>query len=148
MRMIWAGLLHLFQGTCLQWKTLKINSIYLWGSIEKSFINDRNQRSLSQAIHSYKEFGDPNACKKLQTRMPTAYEAYLELLELQSDPYIAHTKWAEIDKSFNKNTGTSIGEVVRVSMIECRSHRITTYEEFEEILKRYSQHLKRVKSVN
>lgn len=68
-------------------------------------------------------------CRRLGQRMPSAIEAYQMLLERQSGPYRAHLSWVKDDEQG--------GEVVRVSMIECRSHGMTAAVEFTETIERY-----------
>jgi hypothetical protein len=61
-------------------------------------------------------------------RMPTALQAYEALLEKQSGPYRAHLNWIKDDERG--------GEIVRVSMIECRSTAMTTSTKFSEAVAR------------
>jgi hypothetical protein len=68
-------------------------------------------------------------CTRLRDRMPTALQAYEALLKEQSGPYKAHLKWVESDERG--------GEIIRVSMIECRSRGITASQNFAEAIKRY-----------
>ena len=68
-------------------------------------------------------------CARLQDRMPAALQAYEALLKEQSGPYRAHLNWVEGDERG--------GEIVRVSMIECRSRGITVSSNFSEAIKRY-----------
>ena len=68
-------------------------------------------------------------CTRLQDRMPAALQAYEALLKEQSGPYRAHLNWVESDERG--------GEIVRVSMIECRSRGITASSNFSEAIKRY-----------
>jgi len=68
-------------------------------------------------------------CRRLEQRMPAAYKAYDELLAKQSGPYRAHVDWVG-----DHEQG---GEIVRVSMIECRSQGITGLEDFSKAIERY-----------
>ena len=68
-------------------------------------------------------------CTRLQDRMPAALQGYEALLKEQSGPYRAHLNWVESDERG--------GEIVRVSMIECRSRGITASSNFSEAIKRY-----------
>jgi hypothetical protein len=68
-------------------------------------------------------------CTRLQDRMPAALQAYEALLKEQSGPYKAHLNWVESDERG--------GEIVRVSMIECRSRGITASSNFSDAVKRY-----------
>jgi hypothetical protein len=67
--------------------------------------------------------------RRLQERMPAALHAYEALLKEQSGPYRAHLHWVEGDERG--------GEIVRVSMIECRSRGITASSNFSEAINRY-----------
>lgn len=68
-------------------------------------------------------------CQRLEPRMPAALKAFRALLEKQSGPYKAHCKWVGSDEGG--------GEIVRVSMIECRSRGITASSEFTTAIDRY-----------
>lgn len=68
-------------------------------------------------------------CRRLTDRMPTAFEAYKQLLDKQSGPYTAHREWVKDDEQG--------GEVVRVAMIECRSQGMTQATEFAESISKY-----------
>ena len=64
-------------------------------------------------------------CKKLETRFPSGWEAYERLLKLQSGPYLVHEDWTEGSEA--------VGEVVRISMITCRSTNTAKLGRFEVI---------------
>ncbi len=68
-------------------------------------------------------------CKRLEPRMPTAFAAYERLLAKQGGPYKAHLAWISDQKQD--------GEIVRVSMIECRSQGTSKGQDFTEAVKRY-----------
>ena len=80
-------------------------------------------------IEGLAQFYTKVICTRLQDRMPTALQAFETLLKEQSGPYTAHLKWVEGDERG--------GEIVRVSMIECRTKGITTSSGFSEAIKRY-----------
>lgn len=65
-------------------------------------------------------------CRKLEHRIPSALKAFDTLLENQSPVYQDFQKWAE--KSRHQ------GEIVRFSMIQCRTVGVTYYEGFLGIL--------------
>jgi hypothetical protein len=75
-------------------------------------------------------------CKKLETRFPAASEAYERLLKLQSGPYLVHEDWTE--------GGEAAGEVVRISMITCRSTNTTKLGLFEVIRRQQAERLGKV----
>lgn len=76
-------------------------------------------------------------CEKLSVRYPEALNAYKKLLEIQSGAYTVHTDWAKGEKSR--------GEIIRVSMIKCRTNRITKYDEFIDLLARETTALKQIR---
>jgi hypothetical protein len=75
-------------------------------------------------------------CKKLETRFPAAWEAYERLLKLQSGPYLVHEEWTE--------GGEAAGEVVRISMITCRSTNTTKLGRFEVMRRQQAERLGKV----
>lgn len=83
-------------------------------------------RSESEIVEGLAQFYTGVICKKLVERMPTALDAFEKLLALQTGPYKVHVDWTEPDESG--------GEVVRVTMIEGRSRRVTDYCDFMGIL--------------
>lgn len=68
-------------------------------------------------------------CSRLGARMPSALPAYQALLSKQSGPYRSHLGWVE-----DRERG---GEIVRVSMIECRSRGILKSAEFLAAVQRH-----------
>ncbi|HEV2491961.1 MAG TPA: hypothetical protein VG204_02695 [Terriglobia bacterium] len=75
-------------------------------------------------------------CKKLETRFPSGWEAYERLLKLQSGPYLVHEDWTEGNEA--------IGEVVRISMITCRSTNTVRPGRFEVIRRQQAGRLGKV----
>lgn len=65
-------------------------------------------------------------CRKLQSRIPSALQAFETLLEHQSPEYVEFQGWAE--KSRHQ------GEIVRFSMIQCRSNEIIDYGSFLDVI--------------
>ena len=80
-------------------------------------------------VEGLAQFYTQVVCGRLEHRMPAALETYQALLEKQSSPYKAHLEWVEDDERG--------GEIIRVSMIECRSRGITAASDFSEAVKRY-----------
>ncbi len=80
-------------------------------------------------VEGLAQFYTDSVCSVLAPRMPDARAAYEKLLEHQSGPYRAHLAWGAREPE--------VREVVRASMIECRSRGITTTSEFENMVKRY-----------
>ena len=70
-------------------------------------------------------------CRRLEQRMPMANVAYEALLNKQSGAYRAHLQWA-------KNEDQA-GEIVRISMIECRSQGIMETNGFTAAIDKYRQ---------
>jgi hypothetical protein len=79
-------------------------------------------------VEGLAQFYTEVVCKRLEPRMPAAIQAYEALLKRQSGPYRAHRAWIGDDERG--------GEIVRVSMIECRSKGITESSVFAETLER------------
>jgi hypothetical protein len=86
-------------------------------------------RSALDIVEGLAQFYTQVVCMRLEARMPAALKAYQTLVAKQSGPYRAHQKWVGNDERG--------GEIVRVSMIECRSRGITAASEFSEAVKRY-----------
>jgi hypothetical protein len=64
----------------------------------------------------------------MKERYPAALSAYEALLGLQSGPYVVHQDWVKIP---GKGTPSPrAGEVVRASMVECRTRGIRDYNDF------------------
>jgi hypothetical protein len=72
-------------------------------------------------------------CEKLENRLPSALDAYRKLLQQQNGAYTVHNKWIE------ENDRPC--EVIRISMIECRSRGILDYGEFAEVLDRQREQI-------
>jgi hypothetical protein len=78
-------------------------------------------------------------CLKMKDRYPAALRAYEALLTLQCGPYLVHKEWV-------KTPGTEVvsaraGEVIRASMVECRSRGTQQYSEFLKTLGIYHARL-------
>jgi hypothetical protein len=69
----------------------------------------------------------------LDHRIPGLFMAYQKLLEGQSGPYVVHQNWAK--------GNSHAKEIVRGSLIECRTRRVIDYEDFGRILERLSDHI-------
>lgn len=80
-------------------------------------------------VEGLAQFYTQVVCMRLEQRMPAALQTYQALLEKQSGPYRAHLEWVGDDERG--------GEIVRVSMIECRSKGITSLSDFSDAVKRY-----------
>ena len=82
-----------------------------------------------EVVEGLAQFYTQVVCTRLEQRMPAASAAYRALLKTQSVPYKIHLDWVGDDERG--------GEIMRVSMIECRSRGTTTLSAFSEALKRY-----------
>ena len=72
--------------------------------------------------------------EKLMGRFPEVLHAYKELLGFQSGPYTVHKDWKVSDEA--------AGEVVRISMVRCRSNRVKALDDFNSMR---AQHLEQLK---
>ena len=80
-------------------------------------------------IEGLAQFYTHNVCRRLLARTSAPLDAFNVLLKFQSGPYTAHLQWANSDERGS--------EIVRVSMIECRSKGITSSSEFASAIKRH-----------
>ncbi len=80
-------------------------------------------------VEGLAQFYTQVVCKRIGQRMPAALDAYRALLDKQSGPYKAHLDWVQDDEQG--------GEIVRVSMIECRSKGIVASSDFAEAIRRH-----------
>lgn len=79
-------------------------------------------------------------CTKMKSQFPEAHYAYEQLLEIQSGPYLCHIDWGE--------NLQETGEIVRASMIRCRSTGIEAYGEFKDALDQFQYSLRGSKPKN
>lgn len=90
---------------------------------------DRFARADLAIVEGLAQFYTAVLCRRLAARMPAAFDVYKQLLERQSGPYKAHLAWVRDDEQG--------GEIVRVTMIECRSRGMTEAKAFSEAIKKY-----------
>jgi hypothetical protein len=83
------------------------------------------------------QFYTASICSKLEQRFPIVQRAYENLLALQSGPYRVPEKW------LNGKDKDRAGEVVRMSMIRCRSTGMTKLVDFESVRGLYCRGLTR-----
>jgi len=79
-------------------------------------------------IEGLAQFYTHNVCRRLLARNSAPLDAYNVLLKQQSGPYTAHLQWVDGERG---------SEIVRVSMIECRSKGITSSSEFASVIRRH-----------
>lgn len=68
-------------------------------------------------------------CRRVQARMPGAQSVFFALLAKQAPPYRADLDWVK--------DGERVGEVIRVSMIECRSQGLQRAAAFTAAVERH-----------
>lgn len=90
---------------------------------------ERFARTDVAIVEGLAQFYTHVVCKRLAQRMPQAIETYEALLKKQRGPYLAHQKWVKDDQRG--------GEIIRVTMIECRSRGITVPAEFRRVVRRH-----------
>ena len=88
----------------------------------------------SGIVEGLAQFYTASICRKLQQRFPSAWEAYESLLKHQSGPYCVHEPWIK---------DTAAGEVLRITMIACRSNGITKLVEFESAREQHRKELRK-----
>ena len=86
-------------------------------------------------VEGLAQFYTEIVCKNTAPRQPNAKLAFERLLKNQAPPYTDYRTWAQ---GHNRS-----GEIVRFSMIDCRSKGITTYQDFLEQLKETAENLPR-----
>jgi hypothetical protein len=84
-----------------------------------------------EIVEGLAQFYAQVVCGRLRARVPSASEAYEKLLEHQSGAYKAHKEWVE-----DTERG---GEIVRISMIECRTRRMSRSDAFLAAVERYRE---------
>ena len=90
---------------------------------------DRFARSELDIVEGLAQFYTQVVCKRIGQRMPAALHAYQALLAKQSGPYKAHLGWVQ---EYEQG-----GEIVRISMIECRSRGIVESSDFADTIGRH-----------
>lgn len=95
---------------------------------------DAFARTHLNIVEGLAQFYTRVVCEYLKSRMPEAMAAYEVLLARQSGPYRAHLTWTD--------DGERGGEVIRGSMIECRSRRLLDIADFEAAVNRYRSGMK------
>jgi len=73
--------------------------------------------------------------EKLGPRAPAVHSAYLKLLELQTGPYLVHTKWLD-------GTPKQRGETVRFVLLQARNYGVVTHEKWSALLTETGQRLR------
>ena len=90
---------------------------------------DRFARAELDIVEGLAQFYTQVVCKRIGQRMPAALHAYQALLAKQSGPYKAHLGWV---REYEQG-----GEIIRISMIECRSRGIVESSDFADTIGRH-----------
>lgn len=98
--------------------------------------DDGFARSDLGVVEGLAQFYTAIVTDRLNARMPGAYYAYVQLLELQSGPYRVHEDWV-------KDAAGQRGETVRFVMLAARNRGAIKYAEWEGMLSETSTKLKR-----
>lgn len=77
-------------------------------------------------VEGLAQFYTRQVCKQLRSRIPGVQTAFETLLQHQSEPYTVFEGWTDDHER--------AGEIVRFAMIDCRSHGIEIYRDFEQKL--------------
>ena len=93
-----------------------------------------------EIVEGLAQFYTKVICERLVGRYPVAKDAYEKLLKIQFGPYVVHDQWGD--------TRDQAGEVVRFAMIDTRSRRLTTSDEFHQELKEIRQRIGRLRPQN
>lgn len=79
--------------------------------------------------------------RKLETRNPPVFPAYKKLTDIQQGPYRVHEEWAK-RKSGDKDTPLpQAGEIVRATLVQCRSRGVDDYGMMQQIIQSASRQL-------
>jgi hypothetical protein len=79
--------------------------------------------------------------RKLETRNPSVLPAYKRLTDIQQGPYRVHEEWAK-RKSGDKDTlMPQAGEIVRSTLVQCRSRSIHDYGTMKQIIESSAKQL-------
>ena len=79
--------------------------------------------------------------RKLETRNPPVFPAYKKLTDIQQGPYRVHEEWAK-RKSGDKDTLLpQAGEIVRATLVQCRSRGVDDYGMMRQIIQSAARQL-------
>ena len=71
----------------------------------------------------------------------SCYRSYRSLLELQGGPYRVHEGWSKRVENGKERPVEQIGEVIRASLIECRTRGLQRFGQFLDALERHKERL-------
>ena len=88
-------------------------------------------------VEGLAQFYTKVVCEHLEGRIPEAKSAFDSLLKKQGPAYTSFQRW--LPQSEGNEGGHSIGEIIRVSMIECRITGIRSEQELQQAIDRHHQ---------
>ena len=100
-----------------------------------SWQDDGFAKSALEVKEGLAQFYTAVVAEKLASRAPAVHSAYVKLLELQTGPYLVHTKWLD-------GTPKQRGETVRFVLLQARNLGVVTHDKWSALLTETSQRLK------
>jgi len=79
--------------------------------------------------------------RKLETRNPPVLPAYQKLTEIQRGPYRVHEEWAKRKSPGKDVPMPQAGEIVRATLLQCRSREISDYGMMKQIIESSAKQL-------
>lgn len=94
---------------------------------------ERFAATSNYVVEGIAQFYTEAVCRRLERRLPDAYEAYARLLDKLHGPYKAHLGWLPPELAG--------GEVVRNALVTFRTNEVTSHEIFREMIGEYTDML-------
>jgi hypothetical protein len=79
--------------------------------------------------------------RKLETRNPSVLPAYEKLTEIQRGPYRVHEEWAKRKSAGKDAPMPQAGEIVRATLVQCRSRQVSDYRVMQQIIESSAKQL-------
>jgi hypothetical protein len=79
--------------------------------------------------------------RKLETRNPSVLPAYQKLTEIQRGPYRVHEEWAKRKSAANNAPLPQAGEIIRATLVQCRSRQVSDYTVMQQIIESSAKQL-------
>ncbi len=79
--------------------------------------------------------------RKLETRNPAVLPAYEKLTVIQQGPYRVHEEWAKRKSAGKDAPMPQAGEIVRATMVQCRSRQVSDYMVMQQIIESSAKQL-------
>jgi hypothetical protein len=79
--------------------------------------------------------------RKLETRNPPVLPAYKKLTVIQQGPYRVHEEWAKRKSGDKETLLPQAGEIVRATLVQCRSRGVDDYGMMRQIIQSASKQL-------